>query len=130
MATAQASIALQNQKASPVGCLNRSLLMDTMTFLKLNHGQRHDVHRFVTKTPQGFCPVVSQTEKLFVQENFDKIERRRELENMKELLRQAQKNTDVLPEVTQVILEPVPNENHSYCQVCNENYEDYLEHIT
>lgn len=27
------------------------------------------------------------------------------------------------------IEEPIPNVAHTYCQVCNDNYEDYLEHI-
>lgn len=27
------------------------------------------------------------------------------------------------------IQEPIPNVAHTYCQVCNDNYEDYLDHI-
>ena len=35
-----------------------------------------------------------------------------------------------MSEVKVMIPEPVPNENHAYCQVCNEAYDDYLQHIT
>ena len=27
------------------------------------------------------------------------------------------------------LLEPIPNEQHTYCQVCMETYDDYLDHI-
>ena len=77
-------------------------------------------------TPQGFCFTVSKTEKQFVSDNFERIEQRRELENRKDQLRQYQKDVDVMSEVKVMIPEPVPNENHAYCQVCNEAYDDYL----
>ena len=59
-------------------------------------------------------------------ENFEKIEQRREFENKKDELRQMQRDLDVLPEVKILIPEPIPNDNHSYCLVCNETYDDYL----
>ena len=62
-------------------------------------------------------------------ENFEKIEQRREFENKKDELRQMQRDLDVLPEVKILIPEPIPNDNHSYCLVCNETYDDYLKHI-
>lgn len=29
----------------------------------------------------------------------------------------------------QTLLEPIPNENHTYCQVCNETYSNYIDHV-
>jgi hypothetical protein len=67
---------------------------------------------------------------MFVTENFEKIETSRQKENLKDLVKQAWKDLDVeLPaekEKWPVIPEPIPSESHTYCQVCNETYEDYL----
>jgi len=80
-------------------------------------------------TPRGFCPCVSPKELTFVTEKFDKIEKQREKENLKDLKRQFEADGDDEFEHNFDIPEPVPNGNHTYCQVCNENYEDYLEHV-
>ena len=62
-------------------------------------------------------------------DKFDKIEKQREKENMKDLKRQFEADEDWEFEHNFDIPEPVPNGNHTYCQVCNENYENYLEHV-
>lgn len=81
------------------------------------------------QTPQGFCPCVSRTELKFVTDKFDKIVKQREKENEKDLKKQFEADLDVLAVHNSQIPEPLPNSNHTYCQVCNENYEDYLFHI-
>lgn len=80
-------------------------------------------------TPHGFCPCVSKTEFKFVTEKFDKIVKQREKENEKDLKRQFEADLDMQRLHNSQIPEPVPNGNHTYCQVCNENYENYLDHI-
>jgi hypothetical protein len=89
----------------------------------------YDLHKLEMNTPHGFCPCVSRTELKFVTEKFDKIVKQREKENEKDLKRQFEADFDVLAAHNSNIPEPVPNGNHTYCQVCNENYEDYLEHV-
>lgn len=80
-------------------------------------------------TPHGFCPCVSKTEFKFVTDKFDKIVKQREKENEKDLRKMFEADLDVIREHNYTIPEPVPNGNHTYCQVCNENYDDYLFHI-
>ena len=77
-------MAIDNQKPSPVGCLNRNLMRDPMNIAKISLRQPFDLHRLDMNTPHGFCFTVSKTEKQFVTDNFERIEQRRELENRKD----------------------------------------------
>ena len=80
-------------------------------------------------TPNGYCPCVTKTEKQFVMQNFDMIEKTRARENQKNLSRAYQDNNDLEQWHNSALLEPIPNEQHTYCQVCMETYENYLDHI-
>ena len=58
-----------------------------------------------------------------------KIEEQRTLENQKDLLRHIEYDKDVVNENNEYLPEPMPNQNHHYCQICNENYADFLMHV-
>ena len=81
-------------------------------------------------TPNGYCPCVTKTEKTFVMANYERIEKTRARENYKNQIRANEANNDVQPWNNDAILEPIPNEQHTYCQVCMESYDDYMDHIT
>ena len=80
-------------------------------------------------TPNGYCPCLTKTEKQFVTQNFDRIEKTRARENYKNLIRANEANNDIYEWHNEEILEPIPNEQHTYCQVCMETYDNYLDHV-
>jgi len=62
-------------------------------------------------------------------QNFDRIEKTRARENYKNQIRAQEANFDVQAWNNDALLEPIPNEQHTYCQVCMETYDNYLDHI-
>jgi len=79
--------------------------------------------------PHGWCPCLTQTERKFAFDNFYKIEEQRRVTTERDLLASREADRDMLPLHNDSIAEPVPNVNHTYCQVCNENYESYIDHV-
>jgi hypothetical protein len=126
-AVAQAQYSSLNKPKSPAG----SLLHNQLNNPRFSKPQRQnlDIHKLEMNTPHGFCPCVSKTEFKFVTDKFDKIVKQREKENEKDLKRQFEADLDIERIHNSQIPEPVPNGNHTYCQVCNENYENYLDHV-
>ena len=100
-----------------------------MTIAKLSLRQQYNIHKLDMITPNGYCPCVTKTEKQFVMQNFDRIEKTRARENYKNYNRANEANNDVAEWHNSALLEPIPNEQHTYCQVCMESYENYLDHI-
>ena len=72
---------------------------------------------------------MSKTENTFCEKNRERIEKARAKENYRAAQRAAECNNDVGPWKNEDLLEPIPNEQHTYCQVCMETYENYLDHI-
>ena len=89
----------------------------------------YNTHRLDFLIPNGYCPCVTKTEYEFVMRNFDRIEKARAKETYKNWVLAIETNNDVDPNHNSSLLEPVPNEQHTYCQVCNESYENYLDHV-
>jgi hypothetical protein len=79
--------------------------------------------------PHGWCPCLTQTEHKFAFDNFNRIEDQRRVTTDRDLLASREADKDMLVENNSSIPEPIPNVNHTYCQVCNENYESYIDHI-
>ena len=83
----------------------------------------------LTSTPNGFCPVVNQSERKFMTEKFLKIEQQRKAENDKDLAKHKEYDLDEDEKCNEEIPEPRPHLNHNYCQICNENYQDFTLHL-
>ena len=89
--------------------------MDPMTVAKLSLRQQYNIHKLDMATPNGYCPCVNKTEKHFMMQNFDRIVKTREKENQRNLKRAKEIDNDVSPWHDQELLEPIPNEQHTYC---------------
>ena len=84
----------KNLKASPVGSLLKGTLINPMHLAKKKLQQPYDYHHLVKEMPIGYCPCVSNTEKKFAMENFDRIVRTREKETAKDKQRHVEANYD------------------------------------
>lgn len=80
-------------------------------------------------TPNGWTPVVNQAEREYLRERFEKIEKSRKEENEKSLLKCRENDNDFEARMNTEIPEPQPNPRHPYCQICNENYASFPEHV-
>ena len=126
---AQAQNETKHVKASPVGSLVKGKLLNAAHLARRMLLQPYDYHTFERDIPNGYCPCTTRAEKKYAIDNFTKIEKLRAKETAKDKQRHIEANHDFgVIEVPQ--LEPIPHENHTYCQICNETYEDYIKHIT
>ena len=89
----------------------------------------YNIHRLDIRAPKGFCPCVTKTESEFMMRRFEMIERTRERETQKNWARAIEINNDRDYQHNLGLPEPEPNLQHTYCQVCNESYEDYMDHV-
>ena len=129
VAMAQAQNETKHLKASPVGSLVKGKLLNAAHLARRIMLQPYDYHTFEREIPNGYCPCTTRAEKKYAIDNFTKIEKLRAKETGKDKQRHIEANHDFgVIEVPQ--LEPIPHENHTYCQICNETYEDYIKHIT
>ena len=62
---------------------------------------------------------MTKTEREFMMRNFERIERTRERETQKNWARAIDINNDRDYQHNSGLLEPEPNLQHTYCQVCN-----------
>ena len=67
-------------------------------------------------------------------QNFERIEKARAKETYRNWLQAIETNEDIgdsidTTQLPHFLPEPVPNEQHTYCQVCMESYDDYHDHI-
>lgn len=81
-------------------------------------------------TPNGFCPCANQSERKYMSDNFVRLEDLREIENKKDLLKFEEHDRDIAAEKNNSIPESRPNQNNGYCQICGENYLDFMLHLT
>ena len=60
-------------------------------------------------TPNGFCPVVNQSERKFMMDKFERIENQRQTENDKELAKHSEYDKDEEAKNNSHIDEPKPH---------------------
>ncbi len=65
----------------------------------------------------------------YCSERFQKIEQQRQTANQQEKQINIEHDMDTLHQHNSKIPEPIPNQNHTYCQICCKNYDDFLEHL-